>query len=177
MPLDSGVRVRLVRRARRSLPAGGIAGRSPVTTMQFALPIGFALAVLIALPLLLSRWQPPRERRPIGNLYLWPGRRSPVDGAHAHRRRRLSAVVILQMLAIATIVLAIARPSVVTRTSRITFVFDVSASMGALAGGETRLTRARSLARATVRRLAPTARVRVIVAAASPRDLGEYSAA
>jgi Aerotolerance regulator N-terminal/von Willebrand factor type A domain len=143
--------------------------------MEFANPAALWLLLLLPLPLLLSRKR-PRARHLVSNIYLW---RAALRSADAHvvpRRVRSTWLAFVQMACIAVIALSIARPLVAIEPRLTAFVFDVSASMAARDRGATRLDAARARARAIAGALPRFARIRVVLAAGSPRTVGEWSA-
>src|SRR3954467_2553182 len=93
-----------------------------------ALPL---LGVIIALYLLKLR----RPVAPIGSLYLWESLTRDREANSLWQRLRVSVLLILQLLALLTLVLALARPWVTDaqQTGRnLILVMDVSASMATM---------------------------------------------
>jgi hypothetical protein len=143
--------------------------------MRVASPAALWLLVLCLLPLLLSRRR-PTVRHVVSNAYLWRDAVHPTTGRIAPRRRRRTLLMLVQMAAIAAMVLAHAGLVVSGGGGRIAIVFDVSASMAARDGETIRIDGARARVRSILETLPRLARVRLILAAASPRQAGEWAA-
>jgi Mg-chelatase subunit ChlD len=143
--------------------------------MSLANPYALLLLVFLPVPLLLSRRRAAR-RREVSNLYLWQTSTDSDLTRFDVRSLRRQWLVALQIAIVAATILALARPMVSWRAERVAFVFDLSASMSALDGGATRFDAAREQARSMLVQLPGRSRVRLIAAAASARDLGEYPA-
>jgi hypothetical protein len=135
------------------------------------------LLALIPLPLLLTRRRTPVARFEVSNVFLWRAAARRVSGSLAPRRVRRSWLVATQMACIAAIVVALSGPVVTVQGGLTAVVFDVSASMGAREDGATRFEVARARARSIIKTLPPASQVRLILAAASPRDSGTWNAA
>ncbi|HXG64113.1 MAG TPA: VWA domain-containing protein [Blastocatellia bacterium] len=95
-----------------------------------------------------------RRRRVVPSMFLWQRALDSLEANAPFRRLRRSLLLLLQLLALAAIVLALARPLVTTRalaSGNTIIVIDSTASMGARdADGQTRLDRAKELAREMV---------------------------
>ena len=159
------------------MPPRGRAGRTGLTVVHFSHAAALWCLVLIALPLLLTRRRTPAARYLVSNLFLWRAAARRASGSLALRRVRRSWLVAVQMACIAAIVVALGGPVVTRRGGLTALVFDVSASMAAREDGATRFDAARARARSILRTLPPAAQVRLIFAAASPRDSGTWRAA
>ena len=143
--------------------------------MSFTHPVALWLLGLCVVPLLLSRRRPV-VRHVVANAYLWREAARRVAGPVAPRRTRFTPLVVAQMACIGALVLSLAGPVVTARGGRTAIVLDLSASMGARDGQITRLDAARARLRTLVGSLPRLSRVRVILAEASPRVTGEWSA-
>jgi hypothetical protein len=141
--------------------------------MSFFNPL--ALWLLLIVPIVfLARRRPVRQRVPVANLYLWKVA-TPSGTSALTRRFRRHWLFVLQALVLVALILAIARP-LMSIGVRAAVIIDVSLSMSARDGTRTRLDEAKARADSFIRELPWGARVRVITAGASPRDLGEFRA-
>ncbi|MBS1889513.1 MAG: VWA domain-containing protein [Actinobacteria bacterium] len=139
---------------------------------------GAALAaLLLAVPLValhLRRRKPPR--RAVGSLLAW--RDLPTSGGGGARklgRPPLPLLLALQLLALALLVFALARPvseGAATRSARV-FVVDESMWMGAEAGGTSRIDVARAALRERLAEGPRDGAVRIVGAGATPSVLYE----
>jgi len=131
---------------------------------------------LIPVPLLLSRRRTPVARYLVSNEFLWRAAARRTSGSLSLHRVRRSWLVAIQMACIAAIVVALGGPVLTRQGGNTALVFDVSASMAAREDGVTRFDAARDRARTIVRTLPSASRVRLILAAASPRETGTWNA-
>jgi Mg-chelatase subunit ChlD len=138
-------------------------------------PSALWLLVLLPIPLLLARRRTPARRLAVANLYLWQSRIQHETARPTLRRIRRHWLVVLQTAFLATLVAALARPTLAISGTRMAFVVDVSGSMAAREGPVSRLDQAKERARAILQALPARARVRVIAAGARPRELGDYA--
>jgi uncharacterized protein YegL len=143
---------------------------------------GAALAALVlAIPLValhLRRRKPPR--RAVGSLLAW--RDLPAAGGGGARRigrPPLPLLLALQLLALALLVFALARPvsNESATTSSHVYVVDQSMWMGADVGGTTRIDAARGVLRERLAELPADEAVRIVGAGATPTVLFEGKAA
>jgi Ca-activated chloride channel homolog len=143
---------------------------------------GAALAaLLLAIPLValhLRRRKPPR--RAVGSLLAW--RDLPAAGGGGARRigrPPLPLLLALQLLALALLVFALARPvsNESATTSSHVYVVDESMWMGADAGGTERIDAARAVLRERLGQLSGDEAVRIVGAGATPTVLFEGKAA
>lgn len=143
--------------------------------MSFLNPV--ALWLLLVVPLVfLARRRPVRQRVQVSNLYLW-NVPTPTGTSALTRRFRRHRLFLLQALVLVALILAIARPLLSFTTRSVVVIIDVSLSMGARDGARTRLDAAKAQAVSFVAALPWNASVRIVTAAAAPRDLGEFSSA
>jgi hypothetical protein len=128
-----------------------------------------ALPVL-AMYLLRSR----RTRVKVPSTLLWEASRRQALARTPWQRLRPETSLLLELLVVAALALATARPVVRRAEARahVALLLDESASMGATEDGTTRLERGRSLARALVRSLPEDTDVLVLGAGHEPRVLG-----
>lgn len=123
-----------------------------------------ALAVpLIALYVLKVK----RERRIVPSVWLWKSATRDLQAKSPFRKLLPNVPLFLELLALALLALALAGP--VTRSTRLSdaravLIVDVSASMGALENGQTRLARAQESARNAARRFAPGTEIMLLAA-------------
>jgi hypothetical protein len=144
--------------------------------MELISPYALLYLPLAVLVFLLARRRDDRRRQSVGNLFLWRHEAPPDAVRLAAARPRRSWLAILQAAFLIVLIAALARPLATTRATRVTFVFDVSASMGARDGAGTRLDLARARALALIDELPASSRVRIVTARATPDDSGEFSA-
>src|SRR5688500_16508823 len=144
--------------------------------MDFFNPSALWLLPLALIPFLLRRRRPEREQRTVSSVELWQAADPREAVSPAVRRVRRDWIAVVQALFLVALIGALARPSIAGLAPRVAFIVDVSARMGAQAGGMTRLDVARQQALQALEALPSRARVRLIAAAASARDLGEFPA-
>ncbi len=144
--------------------------------MDFLNPAALWLLPLAGVPLLLVRRRPELGRLAVSSVQLWRAA-DPLEPAQPSVRRvRRDWLAIIQALFLLAIVVALARPSIAGLVPRAAFILDVSASMGTRQDQVTRLDLARQQALQALAGLPSRTRVRLIAAAASARDLGEFPA-
>ncbi len=127
-----------------------------------------ALGAILALYLLKMR----REAVRLPATFLWPARTEEVRANAPIQRLRFSWLMVLQMLAAALLIGAIARPQIrqAGLVGEVTIlVLDTSASMRATDVAPSRFERAKALARDAVRSARPGDRLALIEAGATPR--------
>jgi Ca-activated chloride channel family protein len=145
------------------------------------LDAGALAALVLAIPLIalhFRRRRPPR--REVGSLLAWHDLPR-VGGGAARRfgRPPLPLLLLLQLLALALLVFALAHPvgdKSATDSSRV-YVVDQSMWMGAKAGGETRIDAARTELRERLAEVPSDEAVRIVGAGATPTVLYEGEAA
>lgn len=141
--------------------------------MRFAFPVALWLLPLAIVPLLARRTRPVR-RLPVATMHFWAtGAAS--SAAPLPRRLRRHAHALVQAAVIAAVVLAIARPSWTWSGGVAAIVVDTSLSMGAVAGGPSRLSLAVQRAAAWAERLPAGTRVRLITTSPVPRLAGDHA--
>jgi hypothetical protein len=143
--------------------------------VQFSHPAAFWLLALLPVPLLLTRRRTPSERHVVSNVFLWRAAIHRTSGSLALRPVRRSSLALVQMACIAAIVVALSGPVLTHQGGLTAMVFDISASMAALEDGQTRFDAARARARSIIGSLPRTSSVRLILAAASPRESGTWN--
>lgn len=115
--------------------------------MSLAAPAGLAL-LLLAIPIVvLHILRPRRDALPVSSTWLWTEMSRPVTAASPWQRLRPSVLLLLQLLAVALLALAVARPVQATEaplSPHTVFVIDASGSMAARDGSPERLDRAKS---------------------------------
>ncbi len=143
-------------------------------------PKALALAAL-ALPIvLLHMLRLRREERPISSAFLWQGLVFQREANAPWQRLRLSWLLLLQLLTLAALVLALARPYLTVHTlarGHVVLLLDASASMSASDVAPSRFARAQQMALEMIERLGADDTMTVIrvadvpeVLAASTRD-------
>jgi hypothetical protein len=107
-----------------------------------------------------------RQRRVVPSVFLWQRALQEIEANAPFRKLRRSLLLLLQLLILAALVFALARPLVKTRalaTGSSILIIDSTASMGARdEGGNSRLQRAKQLARDMIASLGGSDRAAVI---------------
>ncbi len=139
--------------------------------MTFGAPA--ALWGLLALPLfvLLYLLRVRRREQSVSSILLWRRSAPSLAASRPSRRIERSLLLLLQLLAVACLVVGLARPAVIGRGVAgrdIVLVLDGSLSMQARDVAPTRFDRARAEALEVVSRLAPGQRAAVVLAAPHP---------
>ena len=132
--------------------------------MTFMHPAALWALLLVPLPWLLARRQ-RRPRRVVSSLLVWRGA-PPPPSSGARVRPRWAWTPFLQAATIASLVLALSGPSIAAG-GRVLIIVDLSASMGALDNGRSRLALAREQARGILADEAASTPVTVLLAHAS----------
>ena len=125
------------------------------------------LAPLIGLYILKRR----RERRMVGSTLLWEHALRDMRAERPFRRLIPYVSLILQMLIIIAGSIALSRPTAARSTlmaGQVAVVIDTSVSMGAMERGESRLDRARQIAKGIARTLPSGGRMMVVQAGEAP---------
>ena len=141
--------------------------------MELSNPPALWLLGLLVILLLLPRLRRPRARRAIGNAYMW--RSVELSGA-PRLVVRVRNWPILQAAVMCLLVAAVARPTAFRTERHVAVVLDLSASMSARDGDQTRFDLARDGSLAFLRELPRRSRVRLVGAGTMANDLGEYTA-
>lgn len=134
--------------------------------------MGLALP-LVALYILKIR----RERRIVSSIALWYSVGRDLQAKSPFRRLLLNVPLIIQLLVVLLLSLALAGP--IVRSPRLSdpravLVVDVSASMGAIEAGETRLTRAVRTAREVLGRFSPGTQIMLLAAGRTPELISPF---
>jgi Ca-activated chloride channel family protein len=144
--------------------------------MSFLDPAALWLAAL-AVPLVLLYFIRARRRdRQVPSLLLWRVELRERASTSRFQRLQLDPLLILQLLALAAIVMAVARPAVTVLGEgerKVVVVLDTSASMKARDVSPSRFAEAQSRAASFVRSLRPGTQVMVIEAGIQPRIASE----
>ena len=147
--------------------------------MRFANPVGLWLLAL-ALPVLaLHVLRPRRQRATVSSTFLWRGLHRPVSAAQPWQKLRASWLLALQLLAVAVLAAAVARPVRLTAgglARHTVFVIDTSGSMAAVDGSPTRLDDAKRRARELRDELPAGGLASVVTTGVTPRVLLSASA-
>lgn len=155
--------------------------------LEFLAPVAGAVAAGLAVPALLLLYFLKLRRRPVrvSSTLLWERAVTDLQVNAPFRMIRPSWLLLLQLLALAALVLAIARPAIdrPAETSRFVILIDVSASMNAAdapgpdgdAAPTTRLASAKQQARDVVDRIASGASAMVVAFAQDARPLTGFT--
>ena len=142
--------------------------------MSFTNPAALGLLALAIPIVLLHILRPRRPEVVVGSTYLWKPLSEPVSAASPWQRLRPSLLLILQLLAVALLAVAVARPVRVTAAplaKHTVFIVDDSGSMAANDGKPDRIGEARARAQALRKQLPAGGQASVVVASAQPRVL------
>ena len=146
--------------------------------MGFLNPIALFLSALIGVLVLLYLWERVRRRVDVPSLLLWQS--IPEDPVQM-RRFEPDWLFLLQLALLAALIAGLARPYVSgalvagTSAERHVLVMDISASMQANEGGQTRFQQAQSRAEALVHRFGPDDEGMLISAAAHPEIVANFT--
>ena len=142
--------------------------------MRLVNPAGLLLG-LLALPVLaLHVLRPRRQAATVSSTYLWRRVERPVSAAKPWQRLRPSWLLLAQLLSVALLTAAVARPVRLTPAplaAHTVFIVDDSGSMAARDGKPTRLDTARQRAVALRRQLPEGGVASVVVASPQPQVL------
>jgi Ca-activated chloride channel family protein len=142
--------------------------------IHFLAPAAFALAALLPVIVAMYLLRLRRTERVVSSTYLWQRMVRDVEANAPWQRLRHNLLLYLQLLILALLIFALARPFAWAegRSGQATIlVLDTSASMSATDASPTRLDAARAQARQIVDGLPDDARVTVIVAGQQARVL------
>ncbi|MGD8626667.1 MAG: VWA domain-containing protein, partial [Anaerolineae bacterium] len=142
--------------------------------MSFLAPAAFALALLLPVVVALYLLKLRRTEQVVSSVYLWRRLVRDVQANAPWQRLRRNLLLLLQLLFLAALILALARPF--TRAEgaggqALILVLDTSASMGATDVAPSRLAAAKQEARRLVDGLPGEARVTVVAAGQGARLL------
>ncbi len=135
--------------------------------MRFGNPVGFALLALAGPIIALHILRPRRRSVPVPSTFLWKQLERPVSSASPWQKLRFSWLLAAQLLAVALLALAVARPErvrPVPLAQHTVFVIDASGSMAATDGSPDRLADAKARAK-KLRRQLPTGGLASVVVA------------
>jgi Ca-activated chloride channel family protein len=135
--------------------------------MSFLAPVAFALAALIPVIVAMYLLKLRRTEQVVSSVYLWRRMVRDVEANAPWQRLRRNLLLILQLLFLAVLILALARPFTWTEGTSgqaLILILDTSASMAASDALPSRLEAAKAEARQLVAGLPDDARVTVITA-------------
>jgi hypothetical protein len=147
--------------------------------MSFLAPLGLALAVLIPILILFYLLKVRRQEFEVGSTYLWQDLLRDLAAHEPWQRFHWSVLLILQLLAVAALVIAVARPFYVAQAEEVVHavvVIDGGASMQATDVEASRFEAAKRAAKETVRNLTEGSLATIILAADQPRVLAPSTA-
>ncbi|HVF13580.1 MAG TPA: BatA and WFA domain-containing protein, partial [Acidimicrobiales bacterium] len=140
--------------------------------MRFANPGGLWLGLLAIPVVVLHILRPRRPPVEVSSTFLWRAVARPVSVAAPWQKLRPSALLVLQLLAVALLAAAVAqpvRPTAARLAEHTVFILDASGSMAATDGSPDRLEAAKDKARDLRRQLPGGGVASVVVAGAQPR--------
>jgi Ca-activated chloride channel homolog len=142
--------------------------------MSFLAPAMFALSALLPIIVLMYLLKLRRMERTVSSTFLWRQMTHDLQANAPWQRLRRNLLLLLQLLFLAALILALARPATrqpgVSSASTI-LIIDVSASMAATDSAPTRLEAAKGEARRLVEELPSAAQATVIAAGPKARVL------
>jgi len=145
--------------------------------ITFGAPAALWWLALVPVVVLLYMLRARREPRLVPSVMLWERATRDLVARLPMRRLERNLLLLLQLLVIALIVLALARPSVALRGlagDAVVLVLDASASMQATDVAPTRLGAAQQAAVTLLERLGPRQPVAVVAAGLHPRLVAEF---
>ncbi|HIC88344.1 MAG TPA: VWA domain-containing protein, partial [Anaerolineae bacterium] len=137
--------------------------------MSFLLPTAFILTALVPVIIAMYLLKLRRTEQVVSSVYLWRRMVRDVEADAPWQRLRRNLLLILQLLFLAALILALARPFVWVEGASgqaLILILDTSASMAATDVAPNRLAAARARAQALVDGLPEEARVTLITAGA-----------
>jgi Mg-chelatase subunit ChlD len=135
--------------------------------MSFLAPAAFALAALIPVIVAMYLLKLRRTEQVVSSVYLWRRMVRDLEANAPWQRLRRNLLLVLQLLFLAALILALARPSTPTEglgSQTLILILDTSASMAATDVLPSRLAAAQAQARQLLDHLPDDARVTVIAA-------------
>lgn len=147
--------------------------------MTFGAPAALWWLALVPLVVLLYMLRARREPRLVPAVLLWERATRDLVARLPMRRLERNLLLLLQILIIALVALALARPSIAWRGlagEGVVLVMDASASMQATDVAPSRLDVARQAAEALLARLGPRQPAAVVAAGLHPRVVAEFGA-
>jgi Ca-activated chloride channel family protein len=135
--------------------------------MSFLAPVAFALAALIPVIVAMYLLKLRRTEQIVSSVYLWRRMVRDVEANAPWQRLRRNLLLILQLLFLAALILALARPFTWTEGASgqaLILILDTSASMAAVDATPNRLEAAKAEARQLVDGLPDDARITLITA-------------
>jgi Ca-activated chloride channel family protein len=135
--------------------------------MSFLAPVAFALAALIPVIVAMYLLKLRRTEQVVSSVYLWRRMVRDVEANAPWQRLRRNLLLILQLLVLAALILALARPFTWTEGASgqaLILILDTSASMAAVDATPNRLEAAKAEARQLADGLPDDARITVITA-------------
>lgn len=149
-----------------------------LSTLSFLAPVALALGALAIPIILLYMLRLRRTELPVSSTFLWQQLVRDREANAPWQRLRLSWLLLLQLLTLAALVLALARPFVEVKTittGRIVLLLDASASMTATDVRPSRFAAARAIGLDMVDTLGPDDTMTVIRVGAVPEVLAAAS--
>jgi hypothetical protein len=140
--------------------------------INFLQPAAFFLAALLPIIVLLYLLKLRRTERPVSSTYLWRQMVRDVEANAPWQRLRFNLLMVLQLIFLALLILALARPAVQAQgvsAQTVILILDASASMTASDVVPTRFEAAKDQAQRIVAELPEQARVTLIVAGQEAR--------
>ncbi len=144
---------------------------------EFTQAKGLALLGLLAPLALLYVLKVRRERRVVPSIWLWQAALRDLSAEKPFQRLLPRVSLILEALALIALAGALAGPVVRSSrlgASRLALIVDVSASMGALEGGSTRLSLGVSRAKDVLSRVEPGTEIMLIAAGREPELISPF---
>ena len=146
--------------------------------MSLLLPAALAFSIIIPVILLLYFMRPKRQERVVSSTLLWQQASQDLQASHPWQRLRITALLLLQILAAIVIVLVLARPATFISSpigGDTIIILQASASMQATDVPPSRFEAAKSNIATLIDGLGPSDQLSLITMANTPQVLIAFS--
>jgi Ca-activated chloride channel family protein len=146
--------------------------------MSLLIPAALAFGIIIPVILLLYFMRPKRQERVVSSTLLWQQASQDLQASHPWQRLRITALLLLQILAAIVIVLVLARPATFIRSpigGNTIIILQASASMQATDVPPSRFEEAKSSITDLINGLGPSDQLSLITMANTPQVLIAFS--
>ncbi len=146
--------------------------------MSLLIPAALAFSIIIPVILLFYFMRPKRQERVVGSTLLWQQASQDLQASRPWQRLRITALLLLQLLAAIVIVLVLARPATFMRSpigGNTIIILQTSASMQATDVPPSRFEEAKSSIKDLIDGLGPSDQLSLIAMALTPQVLIAFS--